>query len=66
MWLLLTDTSPAETTLRQLKKEQREKIEELKRKTGYYSTRNLLEKYDEVVKKNVRVCSPYSPPPEPC
>lgn len=27
-------------------------MEELKRKTGYYSTRNLLEKYDDVIKKN--------------
>ncbi|KAL8280644.1 hypothetical protein RQP46_006967 [Phenoliferia psychrophenolica] len=41
-----------ETTLRELKKQQREQVEELKRKTGYYSTRNLLEKYDEVIKKN--------------
>lgn len=44
---------PKETGLRQLKKEQHEKIEELKRKTGYYSTRDLLEKYDDAVKKNV-------------
>lgn len=42
-----------ETTLRALKKSQREKVEELKKKTGYYSTRNLLEKYDEVIRKNV-------------
>ena len=43
-----------ETSLRELKKQQRDQVEELKRKTGYYSTRNLLEKYDEVIKKNVR------------
>ncbi|KAK4047697.1 hypothetical protein OIV83_005205 [Microbotryomycetes sp. JL201] len=36
-----------ETILRRLKKEQREKVEELKRKTGYYSTKNLIDKYDE-------------------
>lgn len=47
--------SLAETTLRALKKSQREKVEELKKKTGYYSTRNLLEKYDEAIKKNVRL-----------
>lgn len=48
------DAGITEATLRTLKKEQRDKVEELKRKTGYYSTRNLLEKYDEVIKKNVR------------
>lgn len=41
-------------TLSALKKEQREKVEELKRKTGYNSTRELLEKYDDAIKKNVR------------
>lgn len=48
-----------EQTLIGLKKEQRDKVEELKTKTGYYSTRNLLEKYDEVVKKNVGFLSFY-------
>lgn len=37
--------------MRALKKQQRDKVEELKKKTGYYSTRNLLEKYDEGIKK---------------
>jgi hypothetical protein len=41
-------------TLVALKKEQRENVEELKRKTSYYSTRDLLEKYDDAIKKNVR------------
>lgn len=45
-----------ETRLRELKKQQRDKVEELKKKTGYYSTRQILEKYDEVVKKNVSFC----------
>ncbi|KAM0787783.1 hypothetical protein ACM66B_003838 [Microbotryomycetes sp. NB124-2] len=36
-----------ETVLRRLKKQQRDKVEELKRKTGYYSTKNLIDKYDE-------------------
>lgn len=44
-----------EKSLRALKKEQRERVEELKRKTGYYSTRNLIEKYDDTVKQ--KVCS---------
>ncbi|SCV71218.1 BQ2448_2806 [Microbotryum intermedium] len=39
--------------LKVLKKEQQEKVEELKRKTGYYSTRSLLEKYDEGTKKAI-------------
>ncbi|KAF9254545.1 hypothetical protein L218DRAFT_1082281 [Marasmius fiardii PR-910] len=36
-----------EKTLRQLLKEQREKVEEIKKKTNYYSTRDLLQRYDE-------------------
>lgn len=30
-----------------LRKQQREKIEEIKKKTNYYTTRNLLDRYDE-------------------
>ncbi|SGY50407.1 BQ5605_C001g00882 [Microbotryum silenes-dioicae] len=41
--------------LKVLKKEQQDKVEELKRKTGYYSTRSLLEKYDEGTKNTVGV-----------
>lgn len=49
-WLMARGTGK---TLVALKKKQRDQVEELKRKTGYYSTRSLLEKYDEVIKKNV-------------
>ncbi|KIM61463.1 hypothetical protein SCLCIDRAFT_1215914 [Scleroderma citrinum Foug A] len=36
-----------EKTLMTVLKKQRAKVEEIKKKTNYYSTRNLLEKYDE-------------------
>ncbi|KAJ3916487.1 hypothetical protein F5877DRAFT_91728 [Lentinula edodes] len=36
-----------ERTLQQLLKQQREKVEEIKKKTNYYSTRELLQRYDE-------------------
>ncbi|KZP08388.1 hypothetical protein FIBSPDRAFT_803056 [Athelia psychrophila] len=36
-----------EKTLKTALKEQRTKIEEIKKKTNYYNTRNLLERYDE-------------------
>jgi len=34
-------------------KKKADKVEEIKKKTGYYSTRDLLEKYDEALRKNV-------------
>lgn len=34
-----------------LRKEQKGKVEELKKKTSYYSTQSLLERYDEVLTK---------------
>lgn len=37
-----------EKTLMAVLKKQRAKIEEIKQKTNYYSTRNLIEKYDEL------------------
>src|SRR5882724_6880938 len=37
----------AETTLKTLLRQQRTKIEEIKKKTNYYTTSNLLELYDE-------------------
>lgn len=40
-----------EGTLKKLLKEQRDKIEEIKKKTNYYTTRNLLEKYDDSARK---------------
>ncbi|OCH86452.1 hypothetical protein OBBRIDRAFT_797157 [Obba rivulosa] len=36
-----------EKALVKLRKEQREKIEEIKKKTNYYSTRTLIERYDD-------------------
>ncbi|KAF9784068.1 hypothetical protein BJ322DRAFT_1068471 [Thelephora terrestris] len=45
-----------EKTLVTLRKQQREKIEEIKKKTNYYTTRNLLDRYDE------SVLSPGTPP----
>lgn len=36
----------SEATLKKLLAEQRTIIEEIKQKTNYYSTRNLLERYD--------------------
>lgn len=37
----------SEKTLMTVLKKQRAKVEEIKKKTNYYSTRNLLERYDE-------------------
>lgn len=36
-----------EKSLVALRKQQREKIEQIKKQTNYYTTRNLLERYDE-------------------
>ncbi len=44
-----------EYTLKHLVKQKQDKVEEIKKKTGYYSTRDLLEKYDEALRKGVRV-----------
>lgn len=44
----------AEATLKHLVKQKQDKVEEIKKKTGYYSTRDLLEKYDEALRKGVR------------
>ncbi|GAA5908260.1 hypothetical protein JCM6882_006786 [Rhodosporidiobolus microsporus] len=38
--------------LKTLVKQKQDKVEEIKKKTGYYSTRDLLEKYDEALKKS--------------
>lgn len=40
-------TLHSEKTLRAVLKKQRDKVEEIKKRTNYYSTRNLIEKYDE-------------------
>jgi endoplasmic reticulum junction formation protein lunapark len=36
-----------EKTVQTLMKERREKVEEVKKKTNYYSTRDLIQRYDE-------------------
>ena len=49
-WTHQTQTdilASSEKTLVTLRKQQREKIEEIKKKTNYYTTRNLLDRYDE-------------------
>lgn len=43
----VTPPSRLEKLLVALRKQQREKIEDIKRKTNYYSTRTLLERYDD-------------------
>ena len=53
---LTSDWTPTEKTLVTLRKQQREKIEEIKKKTNYYTTRNLLDRYDE------SASSPGTPP----
>lgn len=37
----------SEKTLKEVLKKQRDMVEEIKKKTNYYNTRNLIEKYDE-------------------
>ncbi|GAA6010711.1 hypothetical protein JCM11491_002909 [Sporobolomyces phaffii] len=41
-----------EMIIKSLLKKKQDKVEEIKKKTGYYSTRDLLEKYDEALRKN--------------
>lgn len=36
-----------EQALKDLKKQRRDRVEEIKKKTNYYSTRDLLQKYDD-------------------
>jgi hypothetical protein len=45
-----------ESQLSLLRADQRLKVEELKKKTAYYSTKTLLERYD-VRKKSCALCS---------
>lgn len=40
-------SSRSERTLQEVLKQQRDTVEEIKKKTNYYNTRNLIEKYDE-------------------
>jgi len=48
----------AEETLKKLLVEQRHKVEELKKKTDYYSTQKLLERYDQSVRPTQPLGSP--------
>jgi len=52
--LTLLLVAHAESQLKVLVKQKQDKVEEIKKKTGYYSTRDLLEKYDEALRKGVR------------
>ncbi|GAA5861751.1 hypothetical protein JCM3774_002693 [Rhodotorula dairenensis] len=50
-----------EKTLKHLVKQKQDKVEEIKKKTGYYSTRDLLEKYDEALRKGPPGSVPSTP-----
>ncbi|TKA51701.1 hypothetical protein B0A53_05406 [Rhodotorula sp. CCFEE 5036] len=50
-----------EKTLKHLVKQKQDKVEEIKKKTGYYSTRDLLEKYDEALRKGAPGSAPSTP-----
>ncbi|KIK66209.1 hypothetical protein GYMLUDRAFT_192853 [Collybiopsis luxurians FD-317 M1] len=57
-----------ERTLQQLLKQQREKVEEIKKQTNYYSTRELLQRYDEsspAGSPNQQRSGPSQPPTQP-
>lgn len=45
-WIYAKRLSRIETGLVSLRKKQKLKVEELKKKTAYYSTKSLLERYD--------------------
>ncbi|KAG6844127.1 hypothetical protein H0H87_009583 [Tephrocybe sp. NHM501043] len=49
-----------EKTLQQLLKQQRTKVEEIKKKTNYYSTRDLLQRYDESPSLRQRIVPPFT------
>lgn len=51
--LIRTTSLAIELIIKSLMKKKADKVEEIKKKTGYYSTRDLLEKYDEALRKNV-------------
>ena len=42
-----THSFRSEKTLKEVLRKQRNTVEEIKKKTNYYNTRNLIEKYDE-------------------
>ncbi|CAO3653922.1 unnamed protein product [Mucor hiemalis] len=45
-WIYVKRLSSIETSLTSLRKQQKLKVEELKKKTAYYTTKSLLERYD--------------------
>ncbi|GAA5928204.1 uncharacterized protein JCM15063_003819 [Sporobolomyces koalae] len=51
-WVYRRREAKEEMIIKSLLKKKQDKVEEIKKKTGYYSTRDLLEKYDEGLKKN--------------
>lgn len=51
VWFYDTKQKKEEANLLKLRQEQKGKLEELKKKTSYYSTQSLLERYDEVLAK---------------
>ncbi|GAA5873890.1 hypothetical protein JCM8547_008632 [Rhodosporidiobolus lusitaniae] len=50
-WFYHRKQEKEETQLKALTKKKQDKVEEIKKKTGYYTTRQLIEKYDEGLKK---------------
>ncbi|CEQ40358.1 SPOSA6832_01971, partial [Sporobolomyces salmonicolor] len=54
-WYYHRKEAREDETLKALVKQKQDKVEEIKKKTGYYSTRDLLEKYDEALRKNAEV-----------
>ncbi|GAA5943848.1 hypothetical protein JCM3775_000211 [Rhodotorula graminis] len=50
-WFYHRKQDKEETQVKVLVKQKQDKVEEIKKKTGYYSTRDLLEKYDEALRK---------------
>lgn len=55
-WWYRRKQASEQKQLRSLEKQLRDKVEELKKQTQYYSTRDLLERYDEKLRKNVSAC----------
>ncbi|GAA5842568.1 hypothetical protein JCM11251_004906 [Rhodosporidiobolus azoricus] len=66
-WFYHRKQDAEEKQLKTLVKQKQDKVEEIKKKTGYYSTRDLLEKYDEALKKAGSGSAPGTPtkPPAP-
>ncbi|KAI8975556.1 hypothetical protein BDF20DRAFT_614749 [Mycotypha africana] len=51
VWWYDQRTKKEELKLATLRKEQKDKLEDLKKKTSYYTTQSLIEKYDESIAK---------------